>query len=288
MYRLTLLLTFSLTLHSPAFAVDHDKDGLTDDFEQALLVKFEPTFMLSADECDGKPAEFMPGSNIPEVIAKNGTIYGQVFQTGKFLEIHYYHLWSRDCGRLKHALDVEHVSALVEADGLKARYWYAAAHENTLCNASTGASATLLEAEEDGPVIWVSEGKHGSFLSSNKCRLGCGGDRCHASKVLRPAKLINIGEHGAPMNGAVWIDSDRWSLPTKLRSDFPPAVMAQLQAHPTQIVSLNVPTPPTKAIILGGNSGLGAFILGQRTGIQSLGKSALATHRWLNKFFKTE
>src|SRR5262245_61803282 len=144
MNKFALLLVFCVLMFPlPAFAADddHDKDGLPDDFEQELLVKFAPTFMLSVDECDDKPAEFMPGSSIPEVIAKNGTVYGQVFQTGTFLEIHYYHLWSRDCGRLKHALDVEHVSALVEADGLKARYWYAAAHENTLCNASTGASA---------------------------------------------------------------------------------------------------------------------------------------------------
>ena len=114
----TALISVLLLLALPAFiqagsnsaagpngSIDFDKDGLSDDFEQALLARFEPTFWISADDCDTLPAEFLPASRKPLVAGRNGTVYGQVFQkdsegtSGAFLEIHYYHLWGRDCGR---------------------------------------------------------------------------------------------------------------------------------------------------------------------------------------------
>jgi len=288
--RLTVLIICLLqpfaagqTVTSPTSAFeDHDRDGLDDHFEQQLLERFLPTFLISVDDCDGSPAEFLADSSTPVVFARNGTVYGQVSRyTGDgnkaFLEIHYYHLWGRDCGRLGHQLDPEHVSALVRAEGIeqppsawKAVYWYAAAHEGTLCDGSNGARAGLLEAEERGAKVWISEGKHASFLSESKCRFGCGDNRCEQVKVMETRKLINIGEIGLPMNGVVWAQSDRWILKAKMRTDFTPAVLARLDAPGNNgIITVNAPPPPTQALLLGGNSSFGAFLLGN----QSAGKA---------------
>jgi hypothetical protein len=161
--------------------IDLDRDGLDDGFEQELLMKFLPSFFLSRDDCDVMPAEFKPYAVEPQTIARNGTIYGQVFehrlaQPQAFIEIHYYHLWSRDCGRLGHALDAEHVAALVHAENLRAPvkdwlalYWYSGAHEDTVCEVSSGASAIELGAEDRGPDVWISTGKHASYLSHRQC-----------------------------------------------------------------------------------------------------------------------
>ena len=46
----------------PASAQDRDRDGLDDAIEQRLIEKFVPSFLLSADECDGVPASFTGGS----------------------------------------------------------------------------------------------------------------------------------------------------------------------------------------------------------------------------------
>ena len=73
---------------------------------------------------------------------ENGTIYGQAFPRAgnpNQVELHYYHLWRVDCGEMGHNLDTEHVSALLgrgQTSKWKALYWYAAAHEETVCDAS--------------------------------------------------------------------------------------------------------------------------------------------------------
>jgi len=226
--------------------VDLDHDGLPDVFEQALLKRFEPRFFLSAGECDGRPAEFRAGIENPGVQSKNGTIYGQVFPRpstrdgAAAVEIHYYHLWERDCGRQGHALDAEHVSALVRAmspdlpaEQWQAAYWYAAAHEDTVCDASHGAKASTLGAELSGPEVWISKGKHASFLSHERCSHGCGSDRCDVPVLLRRTQLINIGELRSPMNGAVWVNSRRWPLARKMTSDFDDARVALLESAGT-------------------------------------------------------
>src|SRR5262245_45088094 len=120
---LSVLLILLLAQFAIAQTVDQDRDGLDDQFEQQLLAQFLPTFMIAADDCDGLPAEFVAGSSKPTVLAKNATVYGQVSRHSAdvgatFLELHYYHLWSRDCGRVGHKLDPEHVSVLVAADNL--------------------------------------------------------------------------------------------------------------------------------------------------------------------------
>jgi hypothetical protein len=286
MRRLSLSALLILLLVQFAIAQtvqDQDRDGLDDQLEQELLAKFLPTFTIASDDCDGLPAEFVAGSSKPTVLAKNGTVYGQVSRhsaddDGTFVELHYYHLWSRDCGRVGHKLDPEHVSVLVVADTVdrpasawRARYWYAAAHENTLCDASNAATAAALEAEDHGPTVWISSGKHASFLSEFKCRLGCGENRCKTMKRMQAATVINIGEPGVPINGAVWTQSDRWSLKTKMRPDFSEDMMARLEESENQIISLNIPPPPTQALLLSGNAAFTALM----TGTSSAGDALL-------------
>ena len=161
-FILTAALAFSLLVNPN----DLDRDTIPDDVEQQLLEKFIPTFMVSQDDCDGLPAEFKKDSSDPRVVAKNGVVYGQVFKRELLTELHYYHLWSRDCGSLSsHDRDPEHVSVLLSPEG-KALYWYAAAHEDTICDASSAGRAADLDAEDHGARVWVSSGNHRLGVSS--------------------------------------------------------------------------------------------------------------------------
>jgi hypothetical protein len=253
-------------------ALDSDHDGLTDLQEQALLEQFAPRFMISRDDCSSQPAEFEPSVPRPVVAAENSTIYGQAFPRaghGEQVELHYYDLWRRDCGQRGHNLDAEHVSALLERDGggeWKARYWYAAAHEDTLCDASQIARAGTLKAESHGPEIWISYGKHGAFLEQAICSRGCGADRCTKDEPLSIGALVNVGEPSAPMNGAVWVDSPEWPLGGKLRrSDFADARVARADEIPTgEVMWANPGKGPAQAAILGGDEAIAGVGTGMR------------------------
>jgi hypothetical protein len=227
--------------------------------------------MVSGDDCSLLPARFTPLAKDPAAEADDGTIYGRAAPAGRAdqVELHFYHLWRTDCGQRGHALDAEHVSALVERDGQgewRARYWYAAAHEDTVCDASQVARASTLKAESHGPRVWISRGKHASFLSETLCTHGCGGDRCEAMKPLEIAELVNVGELPAPLNGAVWIGSPAWPLAEKLgRSDFPAVRTARLDRLPeTDIAWANPEKRPMQAVILGGNDAVGGGATGFR------------------------
>lgn len=227
-------------------AKDSDGDGLSNDLEQALLQRFMPTFHIGREDCANLPAEFQPDKVAPTVEAENGTIYGQVFpakisvKTRPVVEIHYYHLWRTDCGSHGHPLDTEHVAALVQASDSDARdvtwkalYWYAAAHEKTVCDVSQIARASTLGAEDHGAKVWVSPGKHASYLNEKLCRRGCGADRCEQMKVMPAGKLINLGELEHPMNGAVFISSTRWPLASKMAmTNFPQDPIERLNQLP--------------------------------------------------------
>lgn len=139
--------------------------------------------------------------------AENGTINGQPFPAktpvsgARTVELHFYHLWRQDCGAHSHSLDAEHVSALVRASMLdgsaiqwKALYWYAAAHEDTVCDVSQITRATTLKAEDRGATVWISPGKHASFLNQALCHRGCGRDRCEDMKPLTVQQIVNLGE----------------------------------------------------------------------------------------------
>jgi hypothetical protein len=156
--------------------LDSDHDGLSDALEQSLLVQFAPTFMIGRHDCSDVPAEFRPDSIKPVVKSENRTIYGEVFPAkgssvqAPLVEVHFYHLWKLDCGEHPHPLDAEHVAVLVRSSGgdpsaakWTAMYWYAAAHENTVCDVSQIARASTLKAEDHGAKVWVSPGKHASY-----------------------------------------------------------------------------------------------------------------------------
>jgi hypothetical protein len=225
----------------PASIIDSDGDGLSDIFEDQMLQRFAPRFLVSKADCAGLPAEFAPDVETPRAVAANGTIYGQVTKRRigeeSFVEIHYYHLWNRDCGQKGHALDAEHVSALVRgnpnepAGTWKAAYWFAAAHQDTICDVGNGSNAASLKAEENGPEVWISAGKHAAFLNEELCRHGCGGDRCRDSRMMTYRQIINVGEKDALANGAVWVRSKQWPLSAKFDSDFTTVVLALLDAN---------------------------------------------------------
>ena len=274
---------------------DLDRDGLADDLEQALLIRFAPRFLVSARDCDVMPARFTAGIPDPRPAGRDGTVYGQVFRTagknGTFAEIHYYHLWTRDCGLNGHALDVEHVAALVQSehsnaggDEWRALYWYAAAHEGTVCDASNAALAASLGAEENGPAVWVSRGKHASFLSRELCRGRCGVDSCGVMKALPAGIPVNIGELSAPLNGAHWISSQWWSLSAKMAPAFNETVLAQLrQAPPDRVILVKESTPGLHSVVLAGASAMNGVALGQGRTESALVNASNSTDRALQR-----
>jgi hypothetical protein len=234
---------------------DSDGDGLSDQLEQSLLAQFSPRFFVAQKDCAGLPAEFEPGLRVPTPIAEDGTIYGQVFPVKlpgvgePLVEIHFYELWQRDCGAHGHPLDTEHVAVLVEASSAdlsaakwKALYWYAAAHEDTVCDVSQIARASTLHAGEHGATVWISPGKHASYLEEALCNRGCGADRCEAMVPLRTSRIVNLGEAARPMNGSVFVASKAWPLEEKMiRTNFPEEPLARLNTLPEDDVALYNP-----------------------------------------------
>jgi hypothetical protein len=247
--------------------VDSDHDGVSDAREQALLERFAPKFQVSKQDCAVKPALFAEGISKPTVVDRDGTIYGQVTPRRVLgtsdisIEVHYYDLWSVDCGRIGHALDAEHVSVLLRAkrwdspvEDWKAVYWYAAAHEGTMCDASQIATAKALDAVGQGATVWISTGKHGAFLSEQICTQGCGGDRCNEMVPLVTKRVVNIGEQGVPVHGAVWVESPMWPLVTKMTSDFTQAGMVRLEQGDGVPVAMNEAHGSVKGTIYVANS----------------------------------
>ncbi len=282
---------------------DLDGDTLPDAFEQELLERFQPRFFLSRNECADLPAEFAANEPEPRPLAANGVIYGQAFSVegkgGPWIELHYFHLWARDCGRWGHPLDVEHVSALLATpeettssaasltstpvNEWRALYWYAAAHEDTVCDVSHGAHARALGAERHGAKVFVSRAKHASYLSRERCKFGCGGDECKDPKEMEVPRVINLGERGRPLNGAIFASSNRWPMAQKLGSDFTETVRQQLAAgSPKKIVAVNSGLPPVRATILAGEEILSGAGTGMRHTDGALQNGAEATDNALN------
>jgi hypothetical protein len=236
------LLCLQFVTVQSAVVTDSDLDGLSGDLEHALLARFAPLFVLSREDCSVRPARFAAFDPIPKPIADDGTVYAQAFprkgHRGE-VELHFYHLWRTDCGEMGHPLDAEHVSVLLEqgkGDGTndwKALYWYAAAHEDTVCDASQITRAATIDAEVHGAQVWISAAKHASFLNKRLCKYGCGGDRCGEMDALPIANLINLGEASSPIDGALWVKSPEWPLLDKLqRSDFTDVRIARLEHLP--------------------------------------------------------
>jgi hypothetical protein len=273
-----------------ADAIDSDHDGLSDAQEQALLQQFLPHFMISRHDCSSQPAEFVPSLVNPVVARENGTIYGQAFPRagdGQRVELHYYDLWRTDCGQRGHDLDAEHVSALLSRDdggAWKAEYWYAAAHEDTLCDASQIARAKTLDAETHGPQLWISSGKHAAFLEKSICARGCGADKCGDGEPLANREVINLGEPSAAMNGVTWTGSGGWPLPEKMRrSDFGEARVARLErTSADDIAWANPGKRPAQAAILGGDAAIAGLGTGMRATDGALSSADAHTDAALN------
>ena len=276
----------------PGDGLDSDHDGMSDALEQALLQQFVPTFMIATSDCSTRPARFTAGVQEPEVASEDGTLYGQAFLKrtvtgqGTTAELHFYHLWKRDCGGHGHPLDAEHVSVLVhttEQDLLradwKATYWYAAAHEDTVCDVSQISRASTLHAEDHGARIWISAGKHASYLNDGLCDRGCAADRCQTMTTLHSPELINLGEIDSPMHGAVFTASAAWPLSAKmLRSDFPSEPLERLQKMPdTDIAWFHSGRHPAQGIIAKSSrteASLAASTTNTSTAISLAGNSA--------------
>lgn len=260
---------------------DEDHDGLADSLEQTLLTQFAPRFLIVPKDCDLKPAEFQPHLPTPTVKARNGTIYTQAFHVPGGIELHYYHLWAKDCGRNSHPLDPEHVSVFLTNDNgqWRARYWYAAAHEATACDRGTAVRASTQYAEWRGIEVWVSRGKHASFLSPEHCgRLGCGADRCDKADLLLVPQLINLGEPGRPLNGAIWAASPAWPLAEKMKSDFPESLRAQLDQSPGVILTVT-PNYVAQPVALAASRTIDSLSLANKKTESALGKAK----RWVKK-----
>lgn len=295
---LLVLIAFpALGQEAPA-AVDEDGDGLTEAFEQSLLERFLPRFHVTRDDCAGLPAAFAPNEAEPRVLTQDGTIYGQAFPVassdGPRIELHYFHLWAKDCGRLAHPLDVEGVSVLLAADDpaatadqWRALYWYAAAHEETVCDVSHGAQAKALDAETQGGNVFISRAKHASYLSQKRCKLGCGGDSCKNSVEMPVARVVNLGQPGRPLHGSAFIRSSRWPLAKKMESDFTETVVQQLAgANPKKIVAVNSALPPVRATINAGEQILSGTGTGKRHTGSALKTGKDATGSALGKAFR--
>ena len=292
----TWLIAICLTASVPAAAQDFDRDGLPDRFEQQLLERFAPTLLLAPGECDGVPASFEPFSSEPRVHAKDGTLYGQAFPIARRdgraqIELHFYHLWSKDCGRLGHALDAEHVSAVLSAPRMNvpaaawiADAWYAAAHEGSACDASSGAAASVLEASRSGPRVFVSRGKHASYFDQRQCKWGCGADECGDDRVITPKTIVNIGERNAPLNGALWVRSRRWALAGKLTSDFDPSMRARLDAADhSEVVALMLHLRAPQSPVLAGDTALDGLERAAESTAAALVSATRAVTRFLRR-----
>ncbi len=264
---LLLLMVGVMRVRAQIAETDSDRDGLSDVREQALLERFVPRFQVSKTDCAVKPALFAEDVLEPTVVERDGTIYGQVTPRegakggDAVVEVHYYDLWSVDCGRRGHPLDAEHVSVLLRAKRMDsppedwtAVYWFAAAHEATVCDASQVASAKVLDAERQGATVWLSAGKHGAFLSEAICSQGCGGDRCIEMSLLVEARVVNLGEPGAAMHGAIWARSSAWPLAVKMQSDFSASAIARLEQGGGVPVEMNGAHGSVKGTIYVANS----------------------------------
>jgi hypothetical protein len=245
------------SLPAQAVAADSDADGLSDTLEQRLLEQFVPEFFIGSHDCSVKPAAFDPNTRLAVVKVEDGTIYGQAFpvksESGPEVELHFYHLWRTDCGEHGHPLDAEHVAVLVRASGdeWKALYWYAAAHEQTVCDVSQIARASTLHAETKGARVWISPDKHASYLDERLCKAGCGADVCEQMVPLAAKRVVNLGEVGHLMNGSEFVAASGWPLAEKMaQTNFPAEPVGRLERLPeTEIAWFHPGRHPMQGMI---------------------------------------
>jgi hypothetical protein len=142
-----------------------------------------------------------------------------------------------------------------------------------VCDVSQIARASTLHAEDKGAQVWISPGKHASYLDERLCRRGCGADRCEAMMPLPPGRVINLGEPGHPMNGSVFLSSSAWPLKVKMEhTDFPEEPVARLERLPaTEIAWFNPGRHPAQGVIAISSTTEGAMAKGASETVSSLG-----------------
>lgn len=116
--------------------------------------------------------------------------------------------------------------------------------------------ASNLGAENGGAQVWISRGKHASFLNQELCHRGCGGDKCGSMHPLIVSRIVNLGEERNPMNGSLWIASAVWPFAAKMtHTDFDSETLARLQRLPaSDIAWVNPSKRPEQATIAVSNS----------------------------------
>jgi hypothetical protein len=87
-------------------------------------------------------------------------------------------------------------------------------------------------------------------------------------RAMEMGQVIDVGEAGAAMNGAVWAASPRWPLLEKMqRSDFTAARVARVEGLPKTDVAWAEPSKrPAQAAIRGGSAGVEGALLGVNVG----------------------
>jgi hypothetical protein len=91
-----------------------------------------------------------------------------------------------------------------------------------------------------------------------------------------PERIINIGEIGAPLNGALWATSSKWALGSKMRSDFSDGVIAELENNDQPgVVQVNDGLSPVKATLLGGGWGVRGLMVANAKAGTHTGKALL-------------
>ena len=147
-----------------------------------------------------------------------------------------------------------------------------------MCDASSGARAATVRAADGGPYVYVSRGKHASYLARGQCKWGCGSDICEPGPPLGRSRVINMGEPDAPFNGATWLTSKRLTLARRLSTDFDPGLRARLdRQQPSTVQVLTVALRPWQAPILGGDTGLDALIMAGDAAAGAVASTAEAT-----------
>lgn len=68
------------------------------------------------------------------------------------------------------------------------------------------------------------------------------------------ARIVNIGEPGAPMNGAEWIASPEWNLAAKMSTDFDDALIARLD-QTNEVVTIASRVTPWPVVRGGAEAG---------------------------------
>jgi hypothetical protein len=99
--------------------------------------------------------------------------------------------------------------------------------------------------------VWISPGKHASYLDARLCHAGCGADICERMVPLPKGRVVNLGEVGQPMNASLFARSSAWPLAMKMQqTNFPAEPIARLQRLPeTEIAWFHPGRHPAQGVI---------------------------------------